>query len=230
MNKEIIPACMPDRFDDIRETALSVRSNVSTIQLDIMDGVYVPETTWPYKYTQDYKLEELKKEDSGFPLWEELNYELDLMVQKPEENLDTWLSIGASRVIFHYASVADWSLIKNLDRGIRSFVQIGIAVTIHDDIQEIFHLIDSGCIDFVQVMGIENIGYMGEPFTEDALWIIAEIQKKYPELILSIDGGVSEQTIPVLKKIGISRFVSGSGVFGHGIPSENVTYLNELLK
>lgn len=228
MRKEIIPACMPKKFDDISGVAASVRHNAQTVQLDLMDGKYVPEKTWPFIYSNDYHLEDLKKEDRGFPLWEDVNYELDLMVERPELDIDTWLTIGASRVIFHYASVHDWDLIKNIDPVLRNFVDLGLAVTIHDNLEDIFPLLDEKVVDFVQVMGIAQIGFMGEPFDEKCLDIIEVLRKKYPEMIISIDGGVSEYTIPDLRDVGVDRFVSGSGVFGHGMASENIEYLRNL--
>ncbi len=228
MNREIIPACMPKRFDDIADFAAAMYRDVKTIQLDLMDGKYVPEKTWPFIFENDYHLDDLKGEDLGFPFWEEVNYELDLMVERPELSINSWMNIGASRVIFHYASVHDWEVIKNIDHGIRNFVQIGIAVTIHDNLDDIYPLIDEKIVDFVQVMGIAQIGYMGEPFAEECLDVIVILKKKYPDLIISIDGGVSEYTIPALRDVGISRFVSGSGISGHGIPRENVVYLRNL--
>jgi len=225
--KELIPACMPKTFEEIRETALSVRGLVETIQLDIMDGKYVPEKTWPFMHKNDFILEEMKSGEKGFPLWEELNYELDLMVERPEKTLDTWLSLGASRVIFHYASVSDWDKIRRIDPVIRNFTPIGLALTIYDDLEEIFRLIDEKIVDFIQVMGIARIGYMGEPFTEKSLEVIRQIKEKYPELVISVDGGVSEHTIPELRELGVERFVSGSAVFGGGSIEENIHFLKE---
>lgn len=230
MKHEIIPACMPERFDDIEGTVASVKSAVQTIQLDLMDGKYVPETTWPFQYEHDYKLDDLKNEDGGFPFWESLDYELDLMCERPEEKLSDWLHIGASRVIFHYASVYDWEKIKAIDYVTRNFVKIGLAVTIHDDLEKVFLLMDDICFDFVQVMGIDHIGYMGEPFDERSLSVISDLRGKYPEMIISVDGSVSEQTISLFKEAGANRFVSGSSVFGQGLASENVEYLRDIVE
>lgn len=229
MNREIIPACMPEDFDDILDVAESVVGNVKTIQLDIMDGKYVPEKTWPFFRENDRYLNDLIKEKIGLPIWENINYELDLMVERPELNLDTWLHVGASRVIFHYKSVFDWELIKNIDFAIHDFVQFGVAVTIHDIIEDIFPLIDDGVVDFVQVMGISQIGYMGEPFDYGSIDIIKALRDRYPDLIISIDGGVSEDTIPLLRDAGAMRFVSGSSIFAHGIITENIDNLSELI-
>jgi ribulose-phosphate 3-epimerase len=227
--KELIPACMPKDFEEIRETTPLVLEKVKTIQLDLMDGKYVPEKTWPFFHKKDYLLEDMKQGREGFPFWDKINYELDLMVERPELNIDTWLSLGASRVIFHYASVHDWDVIKNINSVVRDFTEIGLAITIHDNLEDIFPLIEEKAIDFVQIMGIARIGFQGEHFDERSLDIIRILKEKYPDLILSIDGGVSENTISLLRDAGVDRFVSGSGVFGHGIAEENIEYLYSLI-
>ncbi len=221
---------MPDRFEHIEESAGLVRNYVTTVQLDLMDGKYVPEKTWPFFYTTDYDVTALKAQDSSLPFWEDLNYELDLMCERPEENLDTWLSLGASRVIFHYKSIHDWDKIRDIDHVVRNFTHIGCAVTIHDDIAEIEKHIDEKTFDFIQVMGISHIGYMGEPFEEESLSIIKHLRKKYPDLVITVDGGVSIDTIEDLYDAGATRFVSGSGVFGSGMVDENIHHLYELIK
>ena len=45
---EIIPAIMPRSFQELREAAESVNGLVGTAQIDIMDGIFVPEKSWPY--------------------------------------------------------------------------------------------------------------------------------------------------------------------------------------
>ncbi len=229
MNYEIIPALMPEEYQDIESGAQMVRQQVYTVQLDLMDGNYVPEKTWPFYYDNDYDLEHLQHEDGGFPFWQDVNYELDLMVAKPEERLETWLHVGASRLIFHYQSVHNWEPIAAIDQTTRNFTEIGVAVTIHDNLEDIFRLIDEGIVDFIQVMGISHVGYQGEPFEPQALDIIATLREKYPDLVIAVDGGVSTESIIDLRNAGASRFVSGSGVFGYGIASENIEYFQELL-
>ncbi|MCA9352907.1 hypothetical protein KC901_01870 [Patescibacteria group bacterium] len=227
MHTPIIPALMPETFDDIEEMVSLVVNHVDMVQLDLMDGKYVPEKTWPFYHENDHNLASLIREDVSLPFWENINYELDLMVERPEENLDTWLHIGASRVIFHYASVHDWNNIRNIDNVVRDFIQIGCAITIHDDIEKVYPLIDEQAVDFIQVMGIAHIGYQGEPFEEQTLEIITTLRTRYPDLLITVDGGVSVATIRDLSLAGADTFVSGSGVFGGGVVSENIADLLE---
>jgi ribulose-phosphate 3-epimerase len=225
MNREIIPALMPATYDSIQSAALSVRHEVPVMQLDIMDGKYVPKPTWPFSGKGNYELQEILGGERGLPLWEDLNYELDLMVRRPEEELEKWLGIGASRVIFHYASVHDWTPIVEIDSVIRNFLEIGVAITVHDDLQKVYELLDASTVDFVQCMGIARIGYQGEPFNPDILNVITQLRNRYPEVVISVDGGVNLNTIEALKEVGVSRFVAGSAVFGHGMADENIQEL-----
>ena len=63
-------------------------------------------------------------------------------------------------------------------------------------------------------MGIAKIGYQGEPFDERAPEQINQLRVKYPNLAISVDGGVSLETAPLLKAAGANRLVAGSAIFG----------------
>lgn len=229
MKPEIIPAIMPEQYEEIESMAGMVKNYIDTVQLDLMDGRYVPEKTWPFVYGTDRDLQDLLSEETSLPFWNEVNYELDLMIERPEEDLDTWLNIGASRIIFHHASVHSWEAIKNIDPVVREFVVIGCAVTIHDNLEDIFPLIEDGTVRYVQVMGIAHIGYQGEAFESGSLELIQTLRNRYPELEIGVDGGVSENSIKDLYRAGATRFVSGSAVFHHGIVSENISRLLSLI-
>jgi ribulose-phosphate 3-epimerase len=230
MNYEIIPAIMPEKFEDIESWVATIRHEVQTVQLDIMDGKYVPEKTWPFMYDSDYRLRDMKKEDAGFPFWEDINYELDLMVQRPEERLEDWFATGASRIIFHFGSVHDWNKIYDIDPVMRDFVEVFLAVTIHDDFEEVQRVLSLGSFDGIQVMGIEQIGYQGEPFTPLALDAILRVKESFPGMVIAVDGAVNRETIQDLQDAGANHFIAGSAIFEQGIASENIEYLYSLLK
>lgn len=227
MNREVIPAVMPQTVEEMTSAVLLVRHTVDTVQIDIMDGNYVVPQSWPFVYARD--LREIQDDEFAFPLWEEMNYELDLMVRTPEQELPLWLSLGASRIIFHFASVHEWEKIFAIDHVIKRFTHIGVAVTVHDNLEEVFGILDSGSFDFVQVMGISHVGYQGEPFAKESLEVIRSLRDRYPELPISVDGGVNSTTVNALYHAGANRFVAGSAVYKNGIPSENVEMLYDTL-
>ena len=61
-------------------------------------------------------------------------------------------------------------------------------------------------------MGIEHIGAQGEPFDERVLSQIKSLRVLYPELIISVDGSVNEETAPLLVQAGANRLVVGSAL------------------
>ena len=53
--------------------------------------------------------------------------------------------------------------------------------------------------------GIEKVGFQGEAFDERVLKQIIDLRLKYPELIISVDGAVNEETAPKLLEAGANR-------------------------
>jgi hypothetical protein len=45
---EIIPAIMPRNYEDLKNRVALVRGIVPLVQIDICDGIFVKNQTWPY--------------------------------------------------------------------------------------------------------------------------------------------------------------------------------------
>jgi ribulose-phosphate 3-epimerase len=230
----IIPAIMPDNYDDLLTKSSRVRGLVPLAQIDVMDGAFVKSKSWPYTEGgtgREPHFVALMSQDEGLPHWEDLDYEIDLMIGEPEKHLDEWLPLGASRYIFHIESIKDhdafWAhdMWKDgaRDIGGEKVVEIGLAInpdTPLDAIRPHLHL-----IDVVQCMGIARIGYQGQAFDERVLGMINRIRVEAPNLPISVDGGVSVETAPLLRAAGASRLVSGSAVFGAPDMADAIAHL-----
>lgn len=204
---EIIPAILPKDFAEIDDKVSMVQGSVKTVQIDICDGQFVPSATWPYKKHDD-TFDKLLAEEVGLPFWENVNYEFDLMVNKPEEVVEQWLMVGASRIILHVESNGD---IASAISKVKDSVEIGLAINIETPIDVIEPYKDD--IKFIQCMGIDNIGFQGQKFDEQVIDKIKEIKAKYPDLVVSVDGGVSLESAPSLIEAGASRLIVGSAIF-----------------
>src|SRR6185436_5296895 len=104
---QILPAIIPKDREDLEEHLSQVLGLVSLVQIDICDGKFVKNVTWPYfkgKYSDDFQ--NILKEDEGLPFWKEIDFEIDLMVANPFEVVTDWISAGASAVILHIESVS----------------------------------------------------------------------------------------------------------------------------
>ncbi len=67
-------------------------------------------------------------------------------------------------------------------------------------------------------MGIEKVGFQGEPFDKHAIYLVERMRRRYPELIIQVDGGVSLENANALAKAGASRLIVGSAIFGEDDP------------
>ncbi len=229
---EIIPAIMPDDFYHIEDDARSVADHVTTVQLDIMDGKFVRAKTWPYFHKvidgvpQDIYFQKIQKEEVGLPNWEDVDYELDLMIERPEKNIDQWMALGPRRIILHIESLLNPEKTFTELASLRDIVEIGLSFDDDYPVTELDKYMEM--VDFVQVMGIDEIGKQGEPFEPRSLYNIEYLHNKFPEMPISVDGSVNVDTIEELQKAGATRFVAGSAIFD-GVPSENIKKLRELL-
>ncbi len=204
---EIIPAILPKDFAEVQEKVDLVKGLVKTVQIDICDGQFVPNATWPYKRRDD-TFEKITKEEEGLPGWEKLDFEIDLMVNRPQEVVEEWIQAGAIRLIIHAESKGD---VAGAIAAVTGRVDVGVALNIETPIDVIAPYADK--ITFVQCMGIDRIGFQGQPFDEKVLEKIRAIKEKYPNLIVSVDGGVSLETGPKLVEAGATRLVAGSAIF-----------------
>jgi ribulose-phosphate 3-epimerase len=210
-NIEIIPAVLVDDFKELQEKIELIKLGTKRIQIDICDGQFTPNATWPYR-KPDNNFEMLIREDQSLPAWETIDYEFDLMVNKPEEVVDDWVSAGASRIVLHAESKGN--IVKAIEM-LADRVEIGIALNIGTPISAIQTISDGlkdGKIDFVQIMGIDHIGFQGQEFDEKAINKVKEVKNLYPDMPVSVDGGVSLETAPKLIEAGADRLIVGSAI------------------
>lgn len=215
---EIIPAIMPKSFDDIREHAEKVFEYVDFVQLDLMDGQFVEAKSWPFFSKDQQSVKELMGSEIRLPFSEKVKYEFDLMVRGPEADLRKFVKLGASRLIIHANSIDDREIFEKEIEKIG--VEWGIAFLATDNLADWKDVIQKA--DFVQLMGIENIGYQGQAFDPRVLDQVNHIKEIKPDAIISVDGGVNLETAHELAQIGVTRVVSGSVVFGANNPSVSI--------
>lgn len=215
---EIIPAIIPKDFYDLQEKMSRVVGLVPLVQIDVLDGKFTPEASWPYKNTPDPNFTLIVKEQQAFPHWERLDFEVDLMVESPKSLLDDWVTAGAKRLIIHVESKGDLVSLaqefspRTIAKDLPFYTELGVAININTPLETLNPLLAH--TDFVQFMGIAKIGFQGEPFDERVIPKIKEFKAAHPETLISVDGGVSLDSGKDLIDAGATRFVAGSAIFG----------------
>ena len=235
---EIMPAIIPESFEDLKDKMALVVGLAHMIQIDVCDGKFVPSKSWPYIGDNDGEFRKIIDESEGFPFWQSMDFEVDLMVKNPEEVFEDWIRAGAKRVVLHAESSDNLlDFLREIRKKYGYYgdsivgIEIGIALNIktpNEDIYKFFELNDAGrsLIDFVQFMGIREIGYQGQYFDERVLGKIRELRQSHSDTIISVDGGVTFENAHEIVEAGVNRLVSGSAIY----ESENIKEAIEEMK
>lgn len=210
---EVVPAILVKDFNELKEKLAIYKDFVKIVQIDVCDGRFVNTISWPMNQDDAESLSSIIDEEEGMPYWTELDYEFDLMIRNAHEQFDTFIQLGAKRIVFHLEAEDEkefHDFLESIDPYIRDNIEIGLAINTTTNIDKLDQYINY--LDFIQCMGIEHIGQQGQPFDERVLEQISSIKKKYPEVVISIDGSVNEKTAEILVKHGVNRLVIGSAL------------------
>jgi ribulose-phosphate 3-epimerase len=198
-----------------------VRDFAPEVQIDVLDGVLIGEASWPYGSDQKAGApEDLKELAQAFKI------EVDLMIAHPVVEIPRWIEGGVTRVVAHFESHDQLRDVIALKQHLGCV--LGVAVVNDTPLENLFPYISD--IDFVQLMGIDQIGAQGRPFDSRVLSRIESLKEKYPHLEISIDGSVNRETLPQLVKAGATRFAVGSAILGAENPRAAYQELFALLK
>lgn len=197
---KIIPAILTDSPLKFKELVRRIEPYAQRIHIDIADETLVPNKTIK-------GFEEIKEIESA------LKFGAHLMMLEPERVIKDWLFTHVNRIILHIESSGDLSsIISNIRQHGR---EVGLAINPETSVKKLEQFI--GKIDFVQFMTVHP-GFQGGEFVDDVVDRMSDFHKKYPDVMIICDGGVTPETAPRLAKAGASELVSGSYI----IKSQNI--------
>lgn len=212
----VVPAIIPKSREQMEVEIKKVSHFAKLVQIDISDGIFTPVKTWPYNGEDVDYFEKLKTEDEGWPEWDSIDYEVHLMLKSPESVLSDWVHTGVETIIIHIEATDNFQNVIDICKS--SEVSIGLALKPSTEIEIIKPFVDQ--IDFIQVMGSDNLGHHGVKLEEIAIQKIEELQNLYPGKIIAVDIGVSEETEDRLVSAGVDKLVSGSFILDSDNPEE----------
>lgn len=218
---QVVPAIIPQSFAELKEDIEYVKKYVSTIQIDVFDGVYVDSMSWPYTVDRDI-FDALVEGSEAMPGWEDISFEIDLTVDYPENVVDEWIQLGASSIIIHPRSTDVLGSIK--ERLTEFDVHMGVAICPSDEIREE----ELRFASFIQLMGSDTVGYHGVELDERVYDRARELRERYPNTDIAVDIGVNAKTAPKLIESGVNKLVSGSFIFDSMDVEEAITTLSNL--
>ena len=211
---EIVPAILPKSFADLEGKLALVHEVAPQVQIDVVDGVFAPNKTWPYGNAEQF--EQIVAGERGLPFWEDFDFQFDLMVAHPKEEALRFVQAGAASVVIHAAAPGAREALEFLQE-YRAGVSLGAALLPGATVGDLQTF--SGLYDFVQVMGIAEVGAQGSPFDERASALVAALRAAHPHLRIQVDGGVSMKNCQALVRAGANALVVGSAIFGSDNPA-----------
>ncbi len=189
---DIIPALLVRSKRDLADGLERLRGVSSWVQVDLVGTNYL-------------------EGEEHFPLWEEFNFEVDLMLANQAQVAQDMVALGAARVVVHVAGNQAREALEVLQAYRTGDFAVGVGVALRStDTPEVL-LEFAGLYDYVQVMGIAKEGQQGQPPDERALELVRALREANPGLLIQVDGAVAARA-KELVEAGASRLVVGSAI------------------
>lgn len=170
------------------------------IQIDVMDGHFVP------NITMGPMIVEAVRRCTSLPL------EAHLMITNPQDFLEKFARAGADVLIVHQ------EVCPHLHRVIQQIKatgkQAGVALNPSTPVSLLVDML--ALLDLVLIMTV-NPGFGGQDFIPETLPKISRLRQMIDArelpVEIEVDGGIHEQTVPLVVKAGATLLVAGSAVY-----------------
>jgi transketolase len=182
------------------------REGVDMIHLDVMDGRFVPNTT--------FFADTIKK----LRLLTSLPFDAHLMIERPLEQLQDYIDARCDIITVHAEACTGDEFAEIQDRLIANGISPGIAINPATDIPKwLYEYLHD--LDVIIVMSVVP-GAAGQKFMPEVLPKMVALNKKLAENgfkgYIEADGGIDATTLQQVYDAGARIFVAGYAVYGGG--------------
>ena len=198
---KVSPSILSADFGNLAEDVKKVsEAGADYIHCDIMDGHFVP------NMTMGPMIIEAVKKATDVPL------DIHFMVEDIPFFIDMYKHLKPHSISFHIEEE------KHINRVIQKIRNEGIRPSVVLNPATPVCLLDYivADVDMVLLMSV-NPGFGGQKFIPSVIDKVKELrelaERKNPNLLIEIDGGVNDKNAPLLKEAGADILVAGSFVF-----------------
>jgi len=193
---KLIPTINEESFEEIKRKIEIITPFTDWIQIDVCNNTFAPRMTW--NNPQD-----LLTIDTN------LNIEIHLMIENPENVLDEWYKIPqVKRMIIHYEATDNVE--KNIEIAQKYGKELGLAIGPETSWELLTKYFDR--INFIQLLAV-NPGLAGQEFNLRILDKIKTLKENKNNVIIEIDGGVNLNVAKLVKEAGANIINSSSFIF-----------------
>lgn len=192
----ILPSVLNVPDDDVQAAIDAVIDEVEGIHYDVMDGQFVPPTTFTV--------------DDFAALRVPTFTDIHLMVQHPEDWISGFAKAGANLLTIHYE--AEQPSVKGTLEAIKELRCLaGLSIKPGTLVEEVDEELWEYC-DVALIMSVEP-GWGGQSFISEVLDKVRFLREKYHDKDINIDGGINNFTAQEACDAGCNMLVCGSYIF-----------------
>ena len=190
-------------------------SQADWLHVDVMDGVFVPNISFGQPVIKHIKKIAKKPLD------------VHLMIVEPDKFFEDYKNCGADIITVHYEACTH--LHRSLSKIRQLGMKAGVVLNPHTPICVLEDIIQM--CDLVLLMSV-NPGFGGQSFIENTYSKIKTlkqlIEKKNPNCLIEVDGGVNTSNYKKLIEAGADILVAGNAVFASENPIETIKELKTI--
>ena len=199
MKIEIVPSILSADAGRLAEqVAEAERGGADRIQVDVMDGHFVPNLTFGPGVV------EAVRQATRLPI------EAHLMVERPELFVEAFVKAGAT--LIEVQVEATTSLYRTVQTIRELGAKPGVAINPGTPVEDLREILPY--VDLVNVMTVEP-GFGGQKFIPHSPEKIRRVRALSPEIEIEVDGGIDARTAPQVVAAGATVLVAGSSVYGY---------------
>jgi len=197
----LAPSLLSADFSNLAAALNTVKEKGgSLVHIDVMDGQFVPQISYGQPVIKSIR-----------PLTD-LPFDVHLMVNRPDDMVESFAAAGADYITFHYEASTH---INRLVQKIHSLgKKAGISIVPSTPVSLLSEILPD--LDLVLVMTV-NPGFGGQKLIPSCLKKVSELnrirQDQGYKYLISVDGGVNNDTLQSVLDAGSDIVVSGSAFF-----------------
>ncbi len=203
MQVRIAPSILSADFTRLGEDIkLAEAGGADWIHVDVMDGHFVPNITIGVPVVRSIR-----------PITK-LPLDVHLMIERPDDYIEAFAKAGADYITVHAEAATHLQRTLSHIRSIGKKAGVALNPATPESVLE-YVLAD---IDLVLVMTV-NPGFGGQKFISEVVPKITRIRKMFDDAgfkdaLISVDGGINDDTAAKVTKAGANVLVAGSSVYG----------------